>query len=298
MQSEDMDSDKNSTYLNSIMFDKIKDEFDKQKQARKTRSKNECDDEYANDGMLRVLFGTFGFELVDMMVNSYNGLKKENAALRQEMKEMETRFNTKVNGILDQVDNIGQYTRRDNVKILGVPVTADENLSNITIDIAKHNGVDLEKNNFSTLHRLNTRDDKVDENVSNSRGEPKKIPSFIVRMVHRDVKHELFSSRKQIKEKNGAPYPNAMIVEDVTPLRSRIMYQLRNRLDRDGNKVYRFVWSREGRIFCRTEAESQQRNSSGQIQQPKPHIVNKVDDLIGLGWSVEEVDDIRFNRRK
>ena len=117
-------------------------------------------------------------------------------------------------------------------------------------------------------------------------------------MVHRDVKHELFGSRKQIKEKAGAPYPNAMIVEDVTPLRSRIMYQLRNRLDRDGNKVYKFVWSREGRIFCRTEAESLQRNSSGQIQQPKPHIVNKVDDLKALGWSEEEVDDIRFNRRK
>ena len=111
MQPEEMDSDKNSKYLNSIMFDKMKDEFEKQKQARKTRSKNDCEDDYANEIMLKALFGTFGFELCDMMVNSYNSLKKENVALREEMKEMEKRFNIKINEVIDQVDNVSQYTR-------------------------------------------------------------------------------------------------------------------------------------------------------------------------------------------
>ena len=50
-------------------------------------------------------------------------------------------------------------------------------------------------------------------------------------------------------------------------------------------KCFKFVWSKEERIFYRTEEESKHCDENGQIKQSKQHVVNKVDDMLGLGWS-------------
>ena len=67
----------------------------------------------------------------------------------------------------------------------------------------------------------------------------------------------------------------------------------------NGTKKYLHVWSRDGRIFCRTEAESKQRVTNpitGKEGPPNPHIVNKVQDLEALGWTTLEIEDIARNR--
>ena len=50
-------------------------------------------------------------------------------------------------------------------------------------------------------------------------------------------------------------------------------------------KCFKFVWSKEERIFYRTGEESKHCDENGQIKQSKQHVVNKVDDMLGLGWS-------------
>ncbi|CAL4144149.1 unnamed protein product, partial [Meganyctiphanes norvegica] len=88
---------------------------------------------------------------------------------------------------------------------------------------------------------------------------------------------------------SGSPHPDAAIYEDVTPLHSRILYQLRNQKDQDDNKKWKYVWSdrsRKCRINCRTLEESDM------IPQPEPHIVNRVEDLKNLGFTDEEINDI------
>ena len=59
----------------------------------------------------------------------------------------------------------------------------------------------------------------------------------------------------------------------------------------DGSKVYRFVWSREGRIYSSMEIESQA------SPQPPPHIVNCPQDLEKLGWSESEIEDIIHKKK-
>ena len=78
------------------------------------------------------------------------------------------------------------------------------------------------------------------------------------------------------------------------------MYSLRNRKVQGSpdKKVYQYVWSRDGRIYCRTEQESQQRlTHKGRSVMPKPHIINKPQDLAKLGWSTKEIQDIINNVR-
>ena len=202
-------------------------------------------------------------------------LEKENRELRQ------------------QIDNVSQYNRRDNLKILGVPYDKDEDINQIVKDIAKHTtGETLEDSEISVAHRLMTKDDKEDPNSQpNANGRRNKTPSIIVKFARRNTKTKVFESRKQTTIKPSPPYPNVEIYEDVTPLRSRILYALRNKKDSRDVKVYRYVWSRDGRIYARTLTEVEQ------IPQPKPHIINRPEDLAKLGWSPNEIEAIIHNNR-
>ena len=188
------------------------------------------------------------------------------------------------NELVHQIDNTGQQNRKDNLKIIGLPYEKEENLNEKVKDLFKHTGVTLQDNEISVVHRLMTKDDAVD--TAN-----KKIPSVILKFVNRNVKSNAFASRKQIEAKPGCKFPNARIYENVTPLRSRIMFELRQRKDSDERKMFRYVWSREGRIYARTEAEANQN------PQPKPHIVNHTEDLKKLGWSDSEIYAIIHNKR-
>ena len=82
------------------------------------------------------------------------------------------------------------------------------------------------------------------------------------------------------------------------------MHALRNKKVGDTaetqERVYKYVWSRDGRMFCRTEEEAKQRIKNpvtGFEGMPKPHIINKPQDLESLGWTREEILKIINNVR-
>ena len=52
-----------------------------------------------------------------------------------------------------------------------------------------------------------------------------------------------------------------------------------------------YVWSRGGRIFCRTPEEA----SMNPV--PKPKVINKPEDLAKVGFSEEEIEAIILNKR-
>lgn len=190
-----------------------------------------------------------------------------------------------------QVDSVAQYNRRDNIKITGVPYAEGENLVAIVNDIAQHIGA--EAPDSSTMHRIFTRNDAV---VTDGTGRRSKEPSIIMRMVRRTGKFDFMDKRKVLRTNPHPDYPDLAIYEDLTPLRSRMLYALRNRKDSEGHKVYKFTWSKEGRIYCRTEEESKRKLPNG--KQPKPRVVNRLEDLADLGFTQEEIFNIAQGRRQ
>ena len=116
----------------------------------------------------------------------------------------------------------------------------------------------------------------------------KKSKSIIFRASRRDIKNKLFEARKNLATNSHCPnkFKSVAIYEDVSPLRSRIMYVLRQRGDK---KEFRYVWSRGGRIFCRTPEE---------VLTKKKHVINKPEDLSTVGFSPEEIEAIIKNKRK
>ena len=183
------------------------------------------------------------------------------------------------------IDAQAQYNRSENIKIHGIPYKKDENTNEIVKDIAKYCGVEINDNDLSTSHRLMSKDEM--NNQINPSNRDTKLPVIIARVNRRDLKVKLLEAKKTITANVNCPdiLKNALIYEDVTPLRSRMMYHLRQRNDK---KAFRYVWSKGGRIYARTPEEA----ALPRDQQPKPKIINTPDDLEKVGFTKEEIADI------
>ena len=69
----------------------------------------------------------------------------------------------------------------------------------------------------------------------------------------------------------------------LPPLRSRMMYQMRQK---DDKKAFKFVWSRGGRIYARTHEEA------AASPQPRPHLINNPYDMLKIGFNKSDVEAI------
>ena len=183
--------------------------------------------------------------------------------------------------LIYQVDAANQYSRRDNIKIFGIPFTKGENLFPIIKKTVNHLGVSLEEKDISVAHRLNTKDTRVEGDKS----------AIIVKFVRREKKNEVFLAKKKLRTEPLNEYGDLRIYEDVTPLRNRMLYHLRNRKNSDGSKKFAYTWTRDGRIHWRSEEEARK------TPQPPAHAVNTPKDLAKLGFSQQEIYDIVNNVR-
>ena len=74
-----------------------------------------------------------------------------------------------------------------------------------------------------------------------------------------------------------------------------MLYALRNKKNEDGFKTFKFTWSKEGKIFCRTEEQTKPVGPGQKL--PRPGVVNKPNDLQKLGFTKQQVQDIINNKR-
>ena len=193
----------------------------------------------------------------------------------------------------NDLDALAQYNRRENLKIEGVEYEEGEDVVKIIKDIGDQVGVPIQDSDISVIHRLMPFKKNDSENSRTIPGLPipeKKIPSIIARFTRREVKSKFFEARKTLSTKPDVPVKlkSAAIYEDVTPLRSRIMYELRQR---DDKQKFKYVWSRGGRIYCRTPEEALKTPT------PAPHKINKPEDLKSVGFSDDEIEKIIKNIR-
>ena len=158
------------------------------------------------------------------------------------------------------VDRLAQYSRRENVRLHGVPETAGENTDDVVIGIAHDMGVDISSNDISVSHRL-------------PKSRTMKERPIIVKFVRRNTKTALMMNKKTLRTIDR--YRHIYINDDLTPLRSRMLRTLQN-----DDEVKR-VWTIDGNFNCvvvENNAEVKKR-----LETP--------DDLFKLGWSQEKMMD-------
>ena len=196
----------------------------------------------------KALFDTYKDEVNVLLIKKDETI----ADLRSELREVRNDF-----------DALANHSRRDNLKIEGIEFTDGEDTNQIIKDIAKYGKVELEEAeisaSISTSHRLGST--KPDNAIPGQATTKKKIPSLFVRFNQRDVKTKFFDARKNLANNPECPakYKAIAIYEDVTPLRSRIMYELRQRGDK---QAFKYVWCARWSYFLQDSRGSHDDNCS------------------------------------
>ena len=242
----------------------------------------------------KLVFERNDAKLIEFKEEIKEELKKElEEELRKEFEGKLSDLHKELRVTRNELDALAQYNRRENLNIEGVDYEEGEDVVKIIKDIGDQVGVPIQDSDISVIHRLMPNKKNDSDNSRTIPGLPiseKKIPSIIARFTRREVKSKFFEARKILTTKPDVPVKlkSAAIYENVTPLRSRIMYELRQR---DDKQKFKYVWSRGGRIYCRTPEEA------SKTPTPRPHIINKPEDLKSVGFSDNEIEKIIKNIR-
>ena len=149
-------------------------------------------------------------------------------------------------------DELEQYTRRDNLRIVGVSDTETESEGELTakiMKIAKEADVALSASNISTCHRLGApKKSNPNPNESTTPTIPTKPRQVIVRFTHRKKKNEFYKNRFNLKGKDECK--GVFINEDLTTMRYKMMMCARKAPKVKG------VISRDGIIICKMDDDT------------------------------------------
>lgn len=132
-------------------------------------------------------------EAIASISQSLGSLAKENEARKKEVEELvgeNKALKIEVNYLKDQVSDLQQYTRKNNIEIVGVPQTARENIYFILQRIAEVIKVDYDNGDVSVAHRL-----PLSKNSKN------KHPTIVVQFVSRTVKSSWVAGSREHRDR-------------------------------------------------------------------------------------------------
>lgn len=142
-----------------------------------------------------------------------------------------------------QINNLEQYTRRNSIRILGVPSSPEEHTTNLVIDlIADKLDIELTDLDIDRTHR-----------VGKPTGDSPR--AILVKFVRHDIKSKVIKARRHLKG------TKIVIKEDLTVQNQILLRSVKT------SEVTSNAWSWDGKIFCT-------KTGSGKI-----HSIHSTDDL-------------------
>ena len=159
-----------------------------------------------------------------------------------------------------ELDRLAQYSWRENVRLHGVPETADENTNDVVIALASDMGVHIDEHDICISHRLQTSRSMQERPI-------------IVRFVRRDTKIDMMRKKKTLRTIDR--YRNTFVNDDLTPLRSKMLRALKQ------DEEVKRVWTIDGSFHCIV--------MEGNVEVKKR--LDSPDDLFKLGWSEQKMEN-------
>ncbi|MEW8546212.1 MAG: hypothetical protein AB2693_22060, partial [Candidatus Thiodiazotropha sp.] len=201
--------------------------------------------------------------VTDAMNLKMEQLAADNVVLRKDNANLEklcVHLETKVAKLEASNDALEQYSRRNSVRISGIPQTEQENTDKIVLDIAKSMDVPLVITDIDRSHRVGSD--------RNSRRD------ILVKFVSYRARQSLLTVRKKLRNTEGMK--NIFINEDLTANRSKLLFDARRLVKA---KVLKSAYSADGRILVRDFADRRYliQNDADIIKHGNP------DQLVGTG---------------
>ena len=159
-----------------------------------------------------------------------SSLEKENVELKQQNQALSSR----ILSLEKAVDQGEQYSRRNCLRITGVPEEATENTDEIVLKLASDLGTDIQLSDVDRSHRLGRFD--------SARARPRDI---IVKFATFRTRQKLYKVRSSLKDKG---YNRVFLNEDLTKVRSKVLFDCRSIVKAKGAKG---AWTSDGTILIR-----------------------------------------------
>lgn len=154
-------------------------------------------------------------------------LKAENAILSAKCEALEQKINKCEKGN----DELEQYSRRNCLRVSGVPFHEGESTDAIVLDIAKHTNANITISDIDRSHRVGEKATK----------------DIIVKFSTYRARKAFISTRSTLKNCPESRFRKVYINEDLTSTRSKILYQARLLVK---SKKLLSAYSLDGKIFA------------------------------------------------
>ncbi len=150
-------------------------------------------------------------------------------------------LNRKVQEKNNELDELRQYTRRNNMRIFGIPESMPENTDSLVLNLAKKLHIEVSVNDIQRSHR--SGDPAVYEDT------PRPI---LVQFVSYRMKREFLAHRRKLKDIKEKGEKNIYFNEDLTKHRSRMAAEVRRMYQEN---TITNTWVSDGIIFVKTKED-------------------------------------------
>ena len=189
-----------------------------------------------NDGLARLVHEVdkirtlpTGGEVAGLSPNLYSD--EQLGSMNVQMKKIRRKMHL-------EKDQSEQYSRREILRVTGVPQKQDENTTELMCQIAHSIGVQISPSDISVSHRTG-------KSFGNN---PR---PFLVKFVRREVKNQIMQRKKFTRNITHDPDGNTVKIfldEDLTRMRASVCKKLR------GNRIDHYT--RDGKVFIKTGENS------------------------------------------
>lgn len=173
----------------------------------------------------------FRQELTEVKKQSYRQLH-ENQQLGRELSEAKR-----------EIVELKQYSRSMNVEVRGLPVVANEDLTQSVRTIATRLGIEVSENDIDVVHRVQSRD--------------KGKPNVVVRFASRGVRDRLLSVAKKTRLNTthlGFETNDPLYINEHLCIENKILLSKARQARREKN--WKYVWVSQGKILLRKTENS------------------------------------------
>ena len=147
-----------------------------------------------------------------------------------------------------EIEELGQYFRRDCLEISGIKATSDCSAESIVQSVGKAIDVPVNEQDISIAHPI----------PSYNAAAP---PKIIVKFTRRSVRNTFYSNRRKLANKKARDLPDLDLESDASIFISESLTPYKKKLFGNVNKEkkrlkWKFIWTFNGRIFIRNNEHS------------------------------------------
>ena len=184
---------------------------------------------------------------INKLQKDMEDLQVENADLRKTNDELETRLSA----VEYENDSLEQYSRRNSLRISGIPEEPGENTDQRVIQLAGGLGVDINPEDIDRSHRIG----KLEQDrprVGRGALRPKRRPrDILVKFARYNARDKLYQERKDLR--NLETHANVFINEDLTKKRSKLLFDGRTLARAE---IVKAAYSTDGKLYIRDHEDN------------------------------------------